>query len=322
LTIPNNYVKGYVENVYWNTLQPSGLDEDFDTTVIDDAINTAADQNLQLKVRFFAGQHSPDWVKDIGGGPLTLITPRTGPAVTIPQFWHPAVTAAYTAFWAQFAERYNSSVPVLRSVALTGPMTIFAEPFLRQTAALEFPYTGTENLDMYAAAGYSFAADMTAHRDSYEAHRPLAMLSELACNPHQDATGTKNNASTTINMMDEARLKLGYFVGLGNNSLRDNLTSTNPLGPATVTQIWGAIGDRLVPKYFQTATSARVGDLYVACQLAVTLGACMVELPGGTNDYTNSTVDEFGRRIGMTPTEFNTINAGLTANALVGGWTP
>jgi hypothetical protein len=148
------------------------------------------------------------------------------------------------------------------------------------------------------------------------------MLSELACNPHQNATTTTNNAPTTINMMDEARLALGYFVGLGNNSLRDNLTSTNPLGPATVTQIWGAIGDRLQPKYFQTATSARVGDLYVACQLAVTLGACMVELPGGTEQYTNSTVDEFGRRIGMTPAEFNTINAGLTANALVGGWTP
>ena len=300
--IRGDYIKGYVAKVDWSDMQPSYAGQTFpDDNPVDAAIAESESLGLQLKVRVFFGANAPSWAKHIGGDPITLNEPtQSGVTFTIGRFWHPDYIEAYRLFWQQFAERYNSSSII--EVALSGPCTHWAEPDIRQSS-------DATNRATYAAAGYTLEADTAAQYAAIDAHVPLMKVSARGCNPNQNGLVTAVSAERTVAYENYVRDTLGYYGAVGNNSLQYPYPGTGQM--ATVYAGIDALGP---PVYFQTATPARVGNLYQACLIGVAYGATMIELNGTTAQYTSSEV------YGMTPAQFDEVNAALAANAATIGY--
>lgn len=307
LELRSNYVKGFVANVLWSDMQPDGADQEFQSTQIDDAIQTAIDQNMQLKVRVFFGSNAPDWAKSLGTGPMTLEVPNTDPVQTFTcgEWWVEDYMQSISAFWAQFAERYNPYTSEvggpLTEVTISAAMTKFAEQDIRGTKS-------DANRQTYADHGYTLALDMASQERSTDNHFQITCVSSRACNPFQVGTTHQNLPLVTINtFMKHVRESLGLYGGLGNNS--DRVEAGWPT--TNVGLIYGAITNYGPPSYIQTAATARVGNLYETCQKAISYGCTMVEMPAGY------TVDGI---LGLTPDQFDEINADLAANAAVIGY--
>jgi hypothetical protein len=195
----------------------------------------------------------------------------------------------------------------LREVAMSNCMTKFAEEDIRQNAE---GITLHANRALYAAFGYTLAADIAACRASIDAFLPLRCVAARACNPHQNGLTAQNAMGVTQTLMRYARDTLGLYASLGNNS--DRIRNDPPWPTPNMALLYGAITNFGPPSYIQTAATARVGNLYETCKKAVSYGCTMIELPAG---YTDTTVDT-----GMTPDEFDEINASLTANAALIGY--
>lgn len=304
--IPVNYVKGMVANINWSELQPDAAGQTFDSTAVEDAITEAGDLGLQLKVRVFFGSNAPTWAKTIGGAAIAMVEPQSGNPFTVGRWWHEDYVEAVRLFWEQFASTYESSMGndgPLREVAIGGAMTRYVEQDIRQNS-------DPGNRQALIDAGYTLDADLVSQEASIEAHLPLRCVSSRACNPYQVGDTLHNVASHTLNLMDHVRETLGLYGSLGNNSDRveDGWPSTK------FAQIYTRITESGAPSYIQTAASGRVGDLYETCHKAVSYGCTSIELPGSTSDYTST------NGWGMTPTQFDEINASLVENALAIGY--
>lgn len=306
LALPANYIKGFVCNVYWSDLQPDGQDQDFQSDAIDVAIQQAADLGVQLKVRLFFGEQAPDWAKAIAGGPMTLEVPNVTPVETFTcgKWWDPGFIGAVQSCLTQFFETYNPYVypfGPLREMTIGEAMTRFVEPCIRQTAA-------ENNRQTYEDNGYTLEFDLDAHHQYIAMHTEFDGVSAMAFNPFQVGTTHQNVPSISIALMEYVRDTLGLYGGLGNNS--DRVATDWPTN--NVAQIYSAITSHGVPSYIQTAAPARVGNVYETCLKAISYGCAMVELPSG---YTQD------GDLGLTPTQFDTVNAGLAANAAAAGFT-
>jgi len=306
VSVRGGYVKGMVVNVNHADLQPDASDQDFVSAAIDDGIAEADALGLEAKVRIFYGSAAADWLKAIGG-PFGLTEPISGNPFTIGAFWDDDYVEAHRLCVAQVAERYNASAGAdgpLREVAISGMMTRYAEQDIRQNKLLA-------NQQAFAAAGYTLEADLAGQRSAIDAHLPLRCVSSRACNPFQVADEVHNVAQHTLSLMEYARTTLGLYGSLGNNSDRveEDWPSTK------LQQIYDKITELGPPAYIQTAAVARVGDLHQTCLKAVGYGATSIELPGTTEEYTSA------NPWGMTPAQFDEINASLASNAAAIGYT-
>jgi hypothetical protein len=224
-------------------------------------------------------------------------------------FWEQYNVDAKTAFWEQFAERYNQYCGLdgpLREVAVSSAMTKFAEEDIRQNAE---GVTLGANRVLYEEYGYTLEADLAACRASIDSMLPLRCVAARACNPHQNGLTKANVFGNTQSLMNYARETLGLYASLGNNS--DGIREDPPWPTPNMALLYGEITNQGAPSYIQTAAEARVGDLYATCQKAVGYGCTMIELPSG---YTNT------EGIGMTPDQFDEINLSLEVNALAIGY--
>jgi hypothetical protein len=267
---------GYVVNVHWNQLQPTSgaalaADNPIDQAITQvRALNATDHTHLGLKVRIFAGVWAPDWVKSLGGAPVTVVNPQGGQTGTVGRFWTDAFGQAYDRLETLLAGEYDQ-VAEVREVTIARCTTFFDEPFIRDASD---PSTVSALID----AGYTLEADMTCQRQEIDAATVWKHThSDLSVNPYQainqDRTVSTDLAFTDL-MMSYCRQVLGPACVLENNSLR---VPPQPNYEAMYEQML-SLGQ---PIAFQTATGQRVGNLQEALQYAVTLGANSVELPGG-----------------------------------------
>lgn len=310
LELRGNYVKGFVLNVKWSELQPDFRGQDFQNHDIDNAIEVAVAQGLQMKVRVFHGGDAPQWAKDYGGGEMLLEVPNTIPQQTFTcgEWWIEDYMGALDDFAAQAQERYNqftaaSGGPIVDWV-ISGSMTHFAEQDIRGTRS-------DLNRATYDARGYTLTKDLNSQYRSIDRHEGFTCAASRACNPFQVGTTHQNLPTLTINLMQYARDKLGLYAALGNNSDRTPWPTADGEPTVNMQTIYGAITNFGPPSYIQTAATARVGNLYETCLKAVSYGCTMVELPAG---YTAD------GPTGMTPDQFDEINAALIANAATIGY--
>ena len=268
---------GYVVNVHWSDLQPTqggalAAGNAVDQAISEvDALNAAEHTTLGLKIRVFAGIWAPQWVKRLGGSPITVTNPQDGAQGTIGRFWTGPFGQAYDQLESLLAAKYDAA-PEIREVTISRCTTFYDEPFIRDT-------NDTATVDALVAAGYTFSADETCQRQEIDAATVWHHThSDLALNPYE-AIGAAGNVSTnelfTESMMEYCRHVLGSACVLENNSLR------YPAQGAAYESMYASMTLLGAPIAFQTATAGRIGDLTAVLAYAVSLGASSVELPGG-----------------------------------------
>jgi hypothetical protein len=276
---PTSYVTslgGFVVNVDWSALQPSQGAPLAANNAIDQAITAVRTLNatyhvqLGLKIRLMAGISAPQWAKELGGSPVSLINPQNAAGGTIGRFWTGQFGQAYDQLQTLLAAKYDN-VPEIREVTISRCTTFYDEPFIRDSAYLP-------NISALLDAGYTLAADETCQREEIDASAVWQHTHvDLAFNPYEviGAGGvTSTDELFTESMMAYCRQVLRTQCVLENNSLR-----TPPLASyAAMYQSMTTLGQ---PIAFQTATVSRIGSLTATLQYAVTLGASSVELPGG-----------------------------------------
>jgi hypothetical protein len=278
---------GFVVNVAWAQLQASAGADIAANNPIDQAIAQLRQLDATgkdgLKIRLLAGTSAPDWLKNLGGSPITVLDPTTGTAGTIGRFWSADFGAAYNDLMTKLAARYDS-VPEVREITISRCTTVYAEPFIRDAAS---PMTVSNLL----AAGFTVAADQQCQRDEIAAHDVWkGTRSDLSFNPYQVLGGTSRQVDEvfTEQMMDLCRSTLGARCVLANNSLR-----VPPLYPDMYNHM-KALGP---PIAFQTASLNRVGNLGSALDAAITLGAGSVELPSGFDKTPLSALATYDQRL-------------------------
>lgn len=100
----------------------------FDFSSIDSAL--AAHPDVRFRLRFMAGIHAPQWVKDDSDG-CVLIEPDSvnGSSGCAPRFWTDAFHADYVTLMRAVAARYEND-PQVVEITNSACTTIFSEPFI------------------------------------------------------------------------------------------------------------------------------------------------------------------------------------------------
>ena len=255
---------GWVVNVTWASLQPTQGGPIAANNAIDQAIalirSNPAYAHMHLRLRVTAGVGSPDWVKTLGGAPVYIYNNTDSVGGTVPRFWTAPVEQAYASFQTSLAAKYDNA-PEIQDVSITGCMTIYAEPLIRETSSA----LTVSNL---LAAGYTLAADEHCQDQEIIAHEAWNHThSSLAFNPYQviNANGTSGvDKVFTQSLMGYCRQMLGDRCTLGNDSIRTPINTLGPNYPAMYAVDTGCRSDKLL----SDRHPAKVGNL----QLTILLG--------------------------------------------------
>lgn len=317
----DDYVKGYVVNLTWEECQPNGPDDPIpDTTAVTAAIQTYQDRGLPFKVRPFSGVSAPGWIKTLGGtAPMTMIEPQGGTTYQLGKFWD-RLYVQHQVTWHQMLFEKWGLEPGWVDCSIPGPMTYYAEPAILGVGGIlpEFQ----QNRDALLAGGYNIPEHDQAYYDLIDCYAGFKGTCSMAMNAIQQVSPTgaySKSLAKSMAIMDYIRKTLRSHGALGNNSVR-HLPDNQPGAWDAVNNIWPGGYALIYPRlaylgarghvYFQTATPNRIGNLYLVCKWAVEVEhATMIELPGGTEQYTSNTP------VGMTPDQFDEINAKMQANA-------
>jgi hypothetical protein len=126
----------------WNSIEKSpGV---YDFTALDATL--AAHPDIKFRVRFMAGIHSPEWVKDRSGGAVYHQPDQAnGGTGYVPRFWTEAYYSDYMALMAAVADRYEDN-PQVVEIPNSLTTTVYAEPFILAADAA--------TIDRYWQAGY------------------------------------------------------------------------------------------------------------------------------------------------------------------------
>jgi hypothetical protein len=281
---------GFVVNVHWQDVQPTAGGPIVANNPIDQAIATLhridPSGRMGLKVRLFAGIFAPAWAKSLGGRPVEIADPATGASGSVGRFWTPAFGAAYNDLEARLAAKYDAA-PEIREVTISRCTTVYAEPFIRDTA-------NPTAVQALVSAGFTVAADQACHREEILAHQVwVHTRSDLSFNPYQVVgNGIKSDEAFSEEMMTFCRSTLGNRCVLANNSLRT---------PLQFPDLYAQIKTLGPPIAFQTAVLKKVGNLGATIDAAIGLGAGSVELPAGFQS--------------LSLTELASYNSRLSANA-------
>jgi hypothetical protein len=266
-------VRGFVVKVNWSDIQPAedgpiAADNAIDQAIAQVRAVAASHPGFGLKVRLYGGIYAPTWAKTLGGAPVQVTNPQSGKTATVGRFWTSAYGDAYADLERKLAEKYDT-VPEVREIVVSRCTTFFAEPFIRNKG-------DAQTVSNLFDAGFSTAADHQCHQQQLEAHQVWQHTrSDLELNPYQDIE-QKGKASVdeafTEAMMQYCRAVLGPRCVLENNSASD---------PPKYPRMYTAMHQLGGPTAFQTATGAKVGDLFTVLDWAVDQGAGSVELPQG-----------------------------------------
>lgn len=239
----------------WNQMQPVS----FGPIVHPNPLDAALKGTLAVKFRSGKSCGAPVDLKT----PAITVTGSQGQTGVAGPYWTSKWHDAYLDYQTKCAAAYDGH-PNLHGVTMAMASLDYEEPFLR--------YSWTA----LASAGLTTALDEAALAAMIDIHCTTwkSTPQEIACNPY---TAPGGNPLIYQTLLGPARKKYGRIVVLGNNSIRDPLSS---LGPAYAT-MYAWIKAQGGSIYFQTATPNRVGNLYTTLQDCLSFGACAVELPTG-----------------------------------------
>jgi hypothetical protein len=156
----------------WHTIEKQpGV---FDFSAIDAAM--ALHPDVRFRLRFMAGVHAPQWVKDRSGG-CVLIEPDSvnGTSGCVPRYWTDAFHADYVALMRAVAARYEDDQQVVE-IANSECTTIFAEPFILGANAT--------SIDRLWRAGYTKLGHETCLRRSTSAMMSLFRSTRVSLAGH------------------------------------------------------------------------------------------------------------------------------------------
>ena len=267
--------------ILWKNLQPTSGDI-LNTSSIDKELEKTG--NARVRLRVFAGMHSPEWVKQLAGGPVAdfvdpvdVVAGQPPKTEDIPRFWTPEVGAAYANLQRLLAAKYDGD-PRIAEVVISRCSAFYPEPFLRQAS-----YDG--NRAKLVDAGYTIAADRLCHEEQIEAHQVWTQTrSSLAVNPAQLVESADRHVvdmAFTTEMMTLCRSSLGERCVLANNSIRWPLSELDKDRPeeAYYQRMYEAMAKLGPPVAFQTSVGARIGDCRETLRWAAAFPAASVELP-------------------------------------------
>ena len=277
---------GFVVNVHWQDVQPTRGGPIASDNAIDQAIATLhridPSGRMGIKVRLFAGIFAPAWAKSLDGRPVQIADSVTGASGSIGRFWTPAFGTAYDDLQAKLAAKYDSA-PEIREITISRCTTVYAEPFIRDTA-------DPVSVGALVGAGFTVAADQTCHREEVLSHQVwVHTRSDLSFNPYQVVgAGLAPDEAFSAEMMSFCRSTLGPRCVLANNSLRT---------PLQFPKLYAQIKTLGAPIAFQTAVLNKVGNLGATIDAAIALGAGSVELPAGFGSLPVSVLKSYSSRL-------------------------
>ncbi len=295
-------VNGFVVNATWADLQPKKGGPIASHNIIDQAI-AATPAHEHIKLRIWAGEYAPDWAKALDGGPLP-----TASGLGIGPWWKHDYMAAYADLQTKLAALYDA-VPQIRNVTISGCMTLYAEPLLKDDVN-----SGTE-LTALIAAGYTNSKDQNCQQKAIAAHAVWTTTHQsFSFNPYSNLNPSTpgTDEAFTESLMDDCVTTLGKRCSLENNSIR------YPNNPGAYEQMYAhMVADQIaygVAIDFQTATLSKLNTapeqglgaaLHWACGgYSAGVHASSVELPAGY--MSDGTLN--------TPTDYQSYDACLLAD--------
>ena len=252
-----DYVNGYpglfggiVFNGTWWEMQP---DEGgaLVTTRLDRALREVRRYNkahpeapLGVKLRIYSGNQAPSWAKALDGGPLTiqrnpLGCPTGNCPITIGKVWDPVYIAAWRAFQAALAARYDRE-PLIRSVAITSCAMETDEPFVMP-------------IDQPVPDGYTDKQGKACLRGAVEDYSPWKRTAiDYTINPFLKIEKGGVDLHFSIAVMNGCRAAIGTRCELGNHALAPDLEGDEK-------KVVAAISDRGAPIHYQTEGPVKSG---------------------------------------------------------------
>lgn len=266
--------------IEWRDIEPQpGV---FRFGPIHDVIQRAREAGKVVRLRIFAGRAAPDWAKQ-RYGTVFIRDPVDGMTASVPRWWVSDYLDAYTRLQRRLAAAFDDN-PTVRAVTISAPMTIYAEPFIRQIGDAQT----RANL---LKAGYTRRKDKRAHERALAAHEAWRRTRQiLTVNPWQYVNRDGSHGTRvwfTNHMMNRCRKLFGRRCILQNNSMRSSwLTDRMPSGYA---EMYARMRELGPPLSFQTANSSRVGDLKMVLEWFVDMGAHAAELKSDADDMLTET---------------------------------
>lgn len=311
---------------------------------IDSLITYCNTHSIQLKLRVFVNGNNaaggapscPAWLTALCGTFKHANSQNPSSPETMTRFWVQAFQDYYDRLMSLMSARWDSA-PELVDVTISLPMMKYAEPLIRDLpiAANRAELVGGGNgfggsFIAAPGAGYTDAKNIAAIKaamDTHAAYWPNT-CSSFAYNPYQSLTSFSAfdlnddaQLSQTKALMAYQRQVLGPRAVLENNSVRSSYFTYDGSGAATgfsqtvpsYTLMYQAMIAQGPPLFFQTATSARIGDLSQTMDGIINiLGGNAVEPP---TDYASQAGADYSTG------SFTTYNAELLANPTGAGTT-
>lgn len=287
-TLYKDIVIDYLCMLHWADLQPNGPNDSINLAAptykgttgpnqegiksgrtLDDEVKAARSSGRKLRLRVLCGHRAPTWAKNIGGAPMPWWD-DTAVNATMGRWWHADYLAGYESLMTKLAAIYDDD-PVIGDVVISGTMTIFSEPMIRQvgtpvdSTAQSHPNEWKPRLSLTAelkAGRYSRAIDIAATKRTVDIHAAAWKRtdSSLACNPYQfvelDVAGEPRVKTKDLlgskEMMDYVAKVLTTRAVLGNHSIRDN-QQTPPAGGSQEGYNQTLVGDLSKPLAGQLA---------------------------------------------------------------------
>lgn len=265
---------GIVINAAWHLIQPAaGGAPDFSS--IDDALAQIRAYNvanpaapLGVKLRVYAGNSAPEWVRQRSGGSLTV---QRNPAgcqaqscpITIGRYWTPEFIAAWRTLQGLLAARYDRE-PLLRQVAVTSCAPQTDEPFV--------PTVDVDSRTSMRAAGYTDAAQQACLLGAVEDYSAWKhTLIDFPFNVFTRAGGGIDPAFS-LSVMEHCRALLGTRCVIGNHALSAPLREHDSIIYERIRSLGGTVN-------FQTQAPQAMGCQWRATiAQGIALGAVAIEV--------------------------------------------
>jgi hypothetical protein len=256
-----------VLNVTWAELQPApgvvatdAIDRPLRDIRAWNARNPAA--QLSAKLRVWPGIHAPDWVKSLGGPPVTITHQQS--LFTVGRFWNDAYRRAWRSLQVQLAAKYDAD-PVVREVANTSCSAETDEP-------LNLPSARTD-IAALLSAGYTDKAFTLCLTDSAADYADWRRTSvELTFNPYRriESGRPQIDPEMTYQIMQIWRHALGPRAILSCHGLQSPPT-------AHLADIFADLARLGPPIEFQTRAPKFI-DWNATIEYGRSLGASAIEL--------------------------------------------
>lgn len=264
----------------WNTIETRPGYYDF--SAVDQAMT--ANPDVQFRLRFMAGIHAPQWVKDDSGG-CVWVEPNSinGNTGCVPRYWTDAFHADYVALMSAVARRYEND-PQVVEIANSECTTIYAEPFILGA--------DTASVDRLWRAGYTKAGHETCLRRSTRTLMDLFPTTRVSLAGHSKwqfivpGRGGPGDGTFAASWEDERALLNGLIAAYGARIVLED----HGLGPddaacptpgqsrATATDWYcymSGLHDSPAPYGWQFTLNG--GSMAMAADAGVGMGACYLE---------------------------------------------